>query len=353
MNVKVCFMLSLLAVGIVGTTAPRAEAAPRWQNGFAFWGPQSRLSSDEAATSLQSLRETGADQVMLVVSWFVGNAYDPDIRPGPTTPTDPEIVVFVQRAHALGLAVVIGVRVESLDGTWRAYFAPYDKSAWFANYRTMLEHYVDLADRMGVAGLVIGGEFVSLSGPAYTAYWADLIAMARAGFGGFLTYSANWGGSAIGNQGLDQLEEFSQIEFWPLLDFVGISCYVELAQTPDPSFTTLMANWGRWYNNRVAPVLRRVGKPLLLTEVGYRSEASAPMHPWDYLGNAGVQTALQAELYLALFQFWRGVPEFRGLYIWHWDADPQAGGPKDSGYTPQGKIAEEIVVLYFRDPEMV
>ena len=48
-----------------------------------------------------------------------------------------------------------------------------------------------------------------------------------------------------------------------------------------------------------------MGKPVLFTEVGYRSTADSAVEPWIWRSDAPVNNELQATLYEAMFQtFW-------------------------------------------------
>jgi hypothetical protein len=88
--------------------------------------------------------------------------------------------------------------------------------------------------------------------------WRRLIARVRAEFHGPLTYSANF-------------DDWQAIGFWDALDFIGLSAYFALSERPDPSLAELEEGWER----ALAPLEqaeRRWGRPVLLTEAGFRVE---------------------------------------------------------------------------------
>jgi hypothetical protein len=86
------------------------------------------------------------------------------------------------------------------------------------------------------------------------------------------------------------------------------------------------------------------GRPVVLTEVGYPSQAIAARHPWDYTRAGKVDLAAQERLYRALYLAWSEVPELGGVYIWNWFGD---GGGGDNGYTPRGKPSEKVIRHWF------
>ncbi len=40
-------------------------------------------------------------------------------------------------------------------------------------------------------------------------------------------------------------------------------------------------------------------------------------------------------------------PTVRGVMVWRWFTDPEAGGPGDSDFTVQGKPAEAILLCFW------
>jgi hypothetical protein len=129
---------------------------------------------------------------------------------------------------------------------------------------------------------------------------------------------------------------------------LGISAYFNLARSFDPpSPDSLLAMWQEGRYTRIEPFQRAWGKPLMFTEVGYRSTPGAATRPWDAGLDNGVDLTLQADLYQALFEYWRDVTWLKGLYLWYWSTDSDPAGQFDPGYSPQGKTAELIVSQWY------
>jgi len=318
----------------------------QWQKGFAWWDGTPNYGSAQALESLQRLRATGANSVAPVITWYVDSVHSSIAQAGPETPSDADLTTFVGRAHELGMKVMFTLHVNSRDGAWRGTLAPDDKDAWFGSYREMADHYADLGARLNVEGLCIGAELLTLTGAENSSRWQQLITDLRNRFHGFLTYSAQWG-SGVADVRSDPLEEFTKIGFWSQLDYLGISAYFNLSPNPTASVQELLSGWNRWYTTRLAPFQAQYRKPLLLTEVGYKSTPGAPDKPYDETLDNGVDLQVQANLYEALLRFWDPVPWLAGVYFWHWTNDPNAGGAQDTDYTPQNKPAQDMATAWF------
>jgi hypothetical protein len=92
---------------------------------------------------------------------------------------------------------------------------------------------------------------------------------------------------------------------------------------------------------------QRVGKPIIFTEVGYRSVDNAHSAPWDWRMGGGYNGTEQANDYDALMGYWDHYAYFAGVYWWDWQSNPNAGGSGDVSYTPQNKPAQQIMQKWF------
>jgi hypothetical protein len=82
------------------------------------------------------------------------------------------------------------------------------------------------------------------------------------------------------------------------------------------------------------------GRPLLFTEVGYRSVEIAEREPWNYLWEQAYDGRAQARCYRAFLEAWSDHPELAGTFFYSWRGE---GGRGDTGYTPKGKPAEAVL----------
>ncbi len=231
---------------------------------------------------------------------------------------------------------------ESEDGKWLTSIEMRNEEEWqrwFTDYREFILHYARLAEQAGIEALCVGAELRATVGKR-EADWRRIIADVRAVYHGKLTYAANW------------YREFEEVPFWDALDFIGIQAYFPLSEKENPSLDELKRGW-RPHLEAIEEVHRKFGKPVVFTEIGYRSTPDAAVRPWEWPDRSFRPAtddglALQAGCYEALFEtFW---PEdwFSGAYVWKWYPGPRrtTRGP-GRDFTPQGKPAESVLSRWY------
>lgn len=342
------FLIFSIFLGSLNGNIPIAHADIKdWQKGASVV-PTSQTSFVEPdfITSLQNLRNDNANYVDLVIPLYQSSVTSAILRSGGDTPTDESIASAIDAAHSLGLKVSLTPHVELPNGKWRANIDPTDREQWFANYGRVLERYATIAESHHAEQLIIGTELIKLSSDAYdplnTPLWRSLIAEIRNVYSGSLSYAANWGPSKYG------YDEKNMIRFWDAVDFVGIDAYYPIGS--DASKTSVeyfKSYWSSIDQNDIQVFAKKVGKPILFTEVGYRSTSGAHVVPYDYAKKKGVDLVEQANSYEALLSYWSDKSYISGIHLWSWSPDSNAGGATDTGYTIQNKPAESIVKKWF------
>ena len=231
------------------------------------------------------------------------------------------------------------------DGKWRSDIAMADDAAWaewFSSYRTFILHYARLAEEMGAGGFSVGTELRETVRHDPGA-WRRLIADVREVYSGKLTYAANW------------YREFEEVPFWDDLDYIGVQAYFPLSDSREPTLEQLVEGWAP-HLEAIRRVQKEFGKPVLFTELGYRSSADAAIEPWKWpaqrpdTGAAGDE-GTQVRAFRAFFETFWDEPWFAGAYVWKWY--PTSGGRTDGplGFSPQGKAAERTLAdWYGRNP---
>lgn len=145
------------------------------------------------------------------------------------------------------------------------------------------------------------------------------------------------------------------------LDFVGVDSYVPLATTMEPTVEDLIAAWTTVSSNSycrgifqgLSPVdfyrhiTETTGKPLIFTEIGYRSKAGAATSPMETWITGTPDAQEQADLYQAFFEVWsqKSGDWFKGAFFWHWS--PTSAAPKETDYQVEGKPAEAVIRDWF------
>ena len=363
------FPLSGVLPGLpsVGPSPAYAASPLPWQyKGFtiAAWGTDDFFS---AGPALDQLASTGANSVTFVLSWYQSTYSSESIEATSATASDSSLIWAMAYAESRGLHVNIKPHIERLDGGWRATIYPTDITTWFGlttpfstagtSYAAMIEHYASLLQQYGDSSsvLVIGAEMVTVatntttdpvSGACEptswnsTPLWLSMIAKLRTQFSGKLTYSANWGGSCWS-------QEFPNVPFWGSLDFIGISAYFPVAsQGQTPTVSSMDASWSNWIATTLGPFQSRIGKPVMFTEIGYRSGTGTAAQPFDDWDSWPLDLQQQSDCYEALFESWSSVPWFVGTADWLWDVN--ANYPADTvTYQVQNKPAQSIVQNWF------
>ncbi|OGY51701.1 MAG: hypothetical protein A3J65_02405 [Candidatus Buchananbacteria bacterium RIFCSPHIGHO2_02_FULL_45_11b] len=248
------------------------------------------------------------------------------------TMDDANLAMASNRAHCLGLAVILKIHVDLANDPayWRGqitFLTEEEWQAWFASYRQMIYHYADLAEQLNVELFIIGTELAGTSTRA--ADWQEIIAGIRARYSGLITYAANWDGEA------------DAIAWWPLLDLIGLDAYYPLSSKLDPTVEELKTAWQPIAAQLEALSLAN-GRPVMFTEIGYASQDGTSMHPYSYSG-VTLDLQEQADCYQAALETFWDKPWFRGFLWWYWQPLADQGGVEDLDYTPRGKPAEDVL----------
>lgn len=333
-------------IAFIGVT-PVQAAVNTWFKGASV---QPSSTTDFASASfqqsLQNLKATGANYVSLIIPYYQSNDQSSDIQAGYNTPTDAALGSAIDYAHSLGLAVALNIHNETYTGDWRADIKPNDRTTWFTNFNTELQHVGSIAQTHHAEMVVMGTEMVSVASSYInsdnTERWQTLIANMRKIYSGKLTYDAN-----STNNNSDAFEdEKESIGFWGSLDYVGLSLYYNL-NTGDNSVGSLSSQWNYWNTNDLKNFQQRVGKPLFFTEVGYRSVDNAHQSPWDSAKGGGYNPTEQVNDYEAFLSYWNNYPYVAGVFFWNWDSNPNGEGSGNTDYTVQNKPAQQTMTKWF------
>jgi hypothetical protein len=327
-------------------TSTATTANPNtFQKGISYatwWSGQ--YSEPGADLSLGRLAETGANWISLIVTAYQDTPGSTVIdRTDPQTPTDADLIHVIQQAHALGLKVMLkphlDLRNEEENDWWRGHIGDDFSSesqwdAWFASYRVFIEHYAALAETYGADQFCIGTELLGTT--HRTADWRAVVAGVRANYSGPITYAALHSG-----------EEMA-ITWWDAVDYIGVDAYYPLFFEPayHPTTDELEASWQE-PKAIMEELAATYDKPVILTEIGYRSHHGCAQHPWDSLAQSPLDMEEQANAYEAAFQQLYSEPWLGGIYWWTWHPDRFESGRCDDGYSPHQKPAEEVLRAWY------
>ncbi len=328
-----------------GTERSGGLSQPReLQDGITFtsgWWSEA-LHGPDAVEAMTNLADTRAGWVAIVINWFQGRVAATDIRPLKNmTPPDVDVARMIRLAHELGLTVMLKPHVDLVRKYWNKPKIgttwgddPDARDAWFASYEAFIFHYADIAEAEGVEEFAVGTELAGTTGQ--TDRWREVVHGVRDRFSGTLTYAALFTG------------EESAIRWWDAVDLIGVDAYWQMTDEDDPTVEELKDSW--------TPVLQQMAelserwddKPILFTEIGYRSLDGGNQNLWaPWMLDRPLDLQEQADCYLAAFESVWDEPWFAGMYWWDWSADPKVGGSRDGGFTPFGKPAEEVLRSWY------
>ncbi len=325
----------------------------------------SGLGLRACARSLARVRELGADSLGVHFDAYLERpwgafAVEPNGRPGAQA-GDVEVAATLAQARALELDVMLEpgllISPSATRAAWALMDTPEDRVRFFDALQAHVEHYALLCELAGAEILCLGSEFGPNAIPQRggdpgrpadpeewkRGRWKVLIARARAAFAGALTYSARWDGEVAG------------FSLWSELDFVGLTLFPSLGPAREgderPTFLDMTGRLfgALWPASNSAA---ESGKRLLITAIGFPSTAQAWLRPEQPFGPADEeQQAIVIACLAGVAAHWReGRGDPAGFYLWCWSADPDAGGPLDRGFTPQGKRGELALERLLRGP---
>jgi uncharacterized membrane protein len=342
---SLCLLAVVAIVASLAYLLPRALAQS--QSGFQYNGIVhvswwfDEYDSTAGGTSRAALRDTGSNWMGLLVTWYQQDASSNVIarHPDPNKDhTDARIRTAIRDARSRGLQVMLKPHVDALNGQWRGDFNPSNPAAWFQSYTQFILHYAQIAQEEGVELYCMGTEFKTISGSANRDRWVAVINAIRGAYGGPLTYAANATFPA---------DEFTSVSFWDQIDIIGLDGYFTLTDQNNPTLAQLISAWtsNRFGENIVAAVQNFASsrqKPVIFTEIGYKSTDGTNREPWNFGLSGAVDTAEQRDCYQAAFTVWSQQSSWmRGFFWWAWPVPPPAAN--DGDYNPRSKPAETVL----------
>lgn len=326
------------SLALPGTVARGIAYAHDWSyGGLRGYG----TASDRA--QLERLRALGADWVCVMPFGYLSGLRATEVQASynrPGSETDRALALTIREAHARGFRVLLKPHLW-IHGSWPGALTPASPEATRAllgSWGALTLHYADLAARERVEALTVGVELDPLA-RADPAGWRALVRDVRARYRGLVTYSCNW-------------SEVETIPFWDALDVVSVNHYAPLADAPGPADPDALEARARASIARYASVGRAVGRPVWLTELGYRRDARALVEPWAWVEQVPDAGAMDLQS-LGLRATLRAVarePLVTGVFVWKWFTSGGTEEEGDRGFVFAGRPGEAVVREAFRAP---
>ena len=259
---------------LVSQKAELPDAKPVFQKGLSYscWS-NNDFGSSVSDESLRLLAETGTEWIALCISWIQYSTTSHDIHLSSSgTPTPESLKHAITTAHSLGLKVMLKPMVEAVEReetllypVWRGEIQPSDE--WFESYSAFINFFAEFAEQNDVELFSVGCEYKATTGEKEQ--WETVIQGVRERYSGPIVYSADW-------------TNYQNIEWWDSVDYVGIDAYFPLSVLKyDPAFDELKNAWIN-YADEIEAWLSTANKPVILTEIGYRSGDGTSMVPSNY-----------------------------------------------------------------------
>lgn len=258
-------------------------------------------------------------------------------------------------ARQFGIKTILKPHIWLRDsqGKWRGEIEmenEEDWQTWFSNYEEFILHYARLAEEEKIEMLCIGTE-LHRTCVEREADWRNLIAKIRKVYSGELTYAANFA------------NEYEDVAFWDVLDYIGVQGYFPVAKNEEPSVEEVKKGW-ETHLKHLKQFSEKYQKPILFTEIGYKSTKDAGIEPWQWpeqLDRAERENKFsqktQANLYEGMFEALADKPFIAGFHFWKWyppipEGVERRGRSRDDGafnidFTPQNKEAEKVMKEWF------
>jgi hypothetical protein len=313
--------------------------------------PEVSYEDPDAIVSLSNLKATGANWVAIVVTEYqdftnstkIYPQYGKDITHNEyftyKTETIEGLRRVIEAAHIMGLKVMLKPHIDlskepRYNVIWRGnigedFTSQQQWHDWFASYEKFIVKYAELAERLNVEMFSISCELIAVSKMDH--YWRRVIYAVKQVYSGLLTDSANHDG-----------EEWNKT-WWKEMDYIGVDAYylpiksndtIKVMKDIDEQLEGISA--------RLTKLAKQWGKNIIITEVGFCSGnclRGEKVTPFDQY--------MQAYFYESFIRIFQKNEYVKGYFWWAWNSDPNFGGMDDTCISPQNKLAEGVLRLYY------
>ncbi len=320
------------------------SSIPSFQKGFCFahegYQIYNGYLSRDAYQSLQKLVSLGVNSISITPFTSMRFADKPEplrFWEFAGAENDESLIYLSHITKELNLNVILKPHIYLGENSWPGNIKMKSQKEWkifFHDYYNWIMHYAFLAEMYGIPIFCIGNE-LSNATIGHEAEWIKLIKSIRKIYDGKLVYGPNWS------------NEFEKINFWNYLDYIGLSEYFPLSEKDNPSQKNLDEGAEK-IMDKIESVQKKFGKPVIFTEVGFRSTEEPWKTALENDGKNKINLQSQADCYEAVLKASKGKNWLAGMYWWKWPSYlSYGGGPNNSEYTPNDKPAMLVVKKYF------
>ncbi|MEM7373117.1 MAG: hypothetical protein AAF587_31125 [Bacteroidota bacterium] len=244
---------------------------------------------------------------------------------------DAAVVASFHMARDLGMQTLLKPQIW-FPGAWPGEVEMKSEADWkafFQHYRRWIRHYALLAEIHEMDMFCVGVEFAKAT-IQHPEAWRRLIQDMRHLYQGPITYAANWG------------EEFEKLAFGDELDVIGVDNYYPLSKRDSPSDKVLEDGFNE-VKKTLKKVYQRYKKPIIFTEVGFRSIEAPWKQPHEEANGAKFSAEDQARCYRVILEGIQGEEWCKGMFWWKWPSYMDYGSRRSRSFSPCGKEAQHIL----------
>ena len=324
-------------VALPALSRPGDSLSPRFEAGMIFprWGANAynRDDADWSAGLREIQAQTGARWIAITITFHQTSISATQVKTSPDTPTPKSLAEGIRAAKQLGYKVFI-IPMISVDASphWSGsiHFSTLSRAqTWFESYWQTLQPYVVIAQEEAAEQFALGNELEELQTmPALL--WQGLVDRIRHIFTGAIVYDMNW--TSLKNPVPSWMRD-------KRINSIGISTYVPLtryAQRLDAR--QLPAVWHEKIDVVLDAFAMQLGRPIFLSELGYRNTAFAGYNPWLIRINEPRDDSEQAALFSAALQNIATDTHISGVFLWAWSLPP---------FAPNGKPAAQVIHRWY------
>jgi hypothetical protein len=319
----------------------RRNAVPRLK-GFNFAHEGYRVyngyGSKLAEASLEELFSLGSNALAIVPYSYMESDARPSFLPimrRAGMETDESVIATHLQAKQWNAFTMLKPQIW-IRGSWPGNIKMKNSTDWqkfFDYYYRWMRHYALLAEIWEMDMLCVGVEFAEATKSNPEA-WRKLIRKLRGIYTGPMTYAANWGA------------EFEDMTFWDELDYLGLDCYYPLSKDANPTRAALENGFEETVR-KIESVCNRWGKPVIFTEIGFRSVEQTWVQPHEETNGRNIDEDGQQLCYEIVLSQIMNKDWCRGIIWWKWPSYINYDNRKGTGFTPSGKKAERVVEYWF------
>ncbi len=296
--------------------------------------------SQLAKESLERTVEIGANAIAIVPYSYMRDPENPSYIPiiqGTGGENDQAVLFSHYEAKKMGMSTMLKPQIWVGSNSWPGDIRMKNQKEWdtfFENYYRWVRHYAMLAEINEVNSYCIGVEFAKAT-LAKEEEWRKIIKKIRGIYRGQLTYAANWG------------DEFENVTFWDELDFIGLNCYYPLSKKENPSKKELTKAFDQVIH-KIEKVCNKYDKPLVFTEIGFRSVDGPWKNPHAKEGDRPFNDVHQKLCYEVVLKGIQNKKWCNGILWWKWPSHLSHRGERNKGFSPNSKQTEDVINKYFK-----